>query len=267
MKAKVVGKDGKAGAEVALPAQFGTDYRPDIIRRAFLSERSFTYQPKGIYIYAGRNYTAEYYGRRHAWRQTINTGRSRVPRQKLPGGRSGRVLGVPSATRGPRAHPPKVNKILRERVNIKEKNYAIRSAIAATGNKELAVARGHRFAELMLPIVVDSAIEEIKKAKDARKALETIGLTADLDRAHEARTRRSGRARLRRGGYRTPRSALIVVGSDKGIWKAARSIPGVDVVSVEKLTVELLCPGGDAGRLTVWTKDAIDKLDKEKLYQ
>ncbi|MFA6330126.1 MAG: 50S ribosomal protein L4 [Candidatus Micrarchaeia archaeon] len=267
MKAQVVAIDGKKGAEVALPAQFAEAYRPDLIRRAFHSERSFSYQPKGNYPMAGRNYTAEYYGRRHAWRQTINTGRSRVPRVKIPGGRSGRVLTVPSATHGTRAHPPKVQKIIRERINIKEKNFALRSAIAATGVKELVVKRGHKFADsTAFPIIIDASIEQLKKAKEAKSALVALGFEADIERAHKARTMRSGRARLRRGGYRTPSSVLIVIGKDSGIWKAARNLPGVDVVPVEKLTVELLCPGGDAGRLTLWTKDAVDKLGTEKLY-
>jgi len=267
MKAQVVAIDGKKGAEVALPAQFAEAYRPDLIRRAFHSERSFSYQPKGNYPMAGRNYTAEYYGRRHAWRQTINTGRSRLPRVKIPGGRSGRVLTVPHATHGVRAHPPKVQKILRERINIKEKNFAIRSAIAATGVKELVVKRGHKFVDATsFPIIIDASIEQLKKAKEAKSALVALGFEADIERAHNARTMRSGRARLRRGGYRTPSSVLIVIGKDSGIWKAARNLPGVDVVPVEKLTVELLCPGGDAGRLTLWTKDAVDKLGSEKLY-
>lgn len=267
MKAQVVAIDGKKGAEVALPAQFAEAYRPDLIRRAFHSERSFLFQPKGNYPMAGRNYTAEYYGRRHAWRQTINTGRSRLPRVKIPGGKSGRVLTVPHATHGTRAHPPKVQKILRERINIKEKNYALRSAIAATGVKELVVKRGHKFADsTAFPIIIDASLEQLKKAKEAKSALVALGFEADIERAHKARTMRSGRARLRRGGYRTPSSVLIVIGKDSGIWKAARNLPGVDVVSVEKLTVELLCPGGDAGRLTLWTKDAVEKLGTDKLY-
>lgn len=267
MNAQVVAIDGKKGAEMALPAQFAEAYRPDLIRRAFLSERSFTYQPKGNYPMAGRNYTAEYYGRRHAWRQTINTGRSRLPRVKIPGGRSGRVLTVPHATHGTRAHPPKANKILKERINIKEKNYAIRSAIAATGVKELVEKRGHKFEQaIAFPIIADTALEGIKKAKDAKAAFVAFGFEQDIERAHDARTMRSGRARLRRGGYRTPSSVLVVIGKDSGIWKAARNLPGVDVVSVEKLTVELLCPGGEAGRLTVWTKDAVEKLSAENLF-
>jgi large subunit ribosomal protein L4e len=268
MDAKLVGLDGKDEGRVALPGQFSEEYRPDLIRRAFLSERSFSYQPKGNYPRAGMNHTAEYYGRRHAWRQTINTGRSRLPREKIPGGRSGRVLTVPQATHGPRAHPPKPYKIIRERINIKEKHYALRSAIAATTSKELVVARGHKVADaLSLPLVVDNSFEQLSKAKVARKTFDILGVGADLERAHDARTRRSGRARLRRGGYRTPSSVLVVVGEDKGIWKAARSIPGVDVVSVDKLTVELLCPGGNAGRLTVWTKHALERLGTEKLFQ
>ena len=267
MNAQVVAIDGKKAAEVALPAQFAEVYRPDLIRRAFHSERSFLLQPKGSYPMAGRNYTAEYYGRRHAWRQTINTGRSRLPRVKIPGGRSGRVLTVPQATHGTRAHPPKAAKIIRERINLKEKNYAIRSAIAATAVKELVVKRGHKFSDsTSFPIIVDASIEQLKKAREAKSALVALGFEADIERCHKARTMRSGRARLRRGGYRTPSSALIVVGKDSGIWKAARNIPGVDVVPVDKLTVELLCPGGDAGRLTVWTRDAVEKLGSDRLY-
>ncbi len=71
---------------------------------------------------------------------------------------------------------------------------------------------------------------------------------------------------MRKGGYRTPKSVLIVFAKDKGIWRATRNIPGVDAVEVDKLNAECLAPGGDAGRLTVWTKDAIDALASKKLY-
>lgn len=267
MKAKICGTDGSQNGEAELPPQFSEEYRPDVIKRAFLSERSFHFQPKGSYPRAGYNYTAEYYGRRHAWRQIINTGRSRLPRQKIPGGRSGRVLTVPHATKGPRAHPPKAAKILRERINIKEKKLALRSAIAATANRDLVALRGHAIVNgTPFPIIVEDSFEQVRKSKEAKKALESLGLAADLQRAHESRTRRSGRARLRRGGYRTPSSALIIIGKDLGIWKAARNIPGVDVVAVDKLTVELLCPGGQGGRLAVWTKPALDRMAAENLY-
>ena len=42
--------------------------------------------------------------------------------------------------------------------------------------------------------------------------------------------------------------------------KAAKNLPGVDVVTVDNLNVELLAPGTHPGRLTIWTQSAIEKL-------
>ena len=266
MRAKIISLEGKEEREIELPSQFSESLREDVIRRAFHSERSFKFQPKGNYARAGLETTAEYYGRRHRWRQTINTGRSRLPREKLPGGRLGRVLRVPHAVKGRRAHPPKPWKKIRERINVKEKNFAVRSAIAATGNIEAVRARGHKFDGIALPLIADSAIENVKKAKDAKSILEKIGLKSDMERARERRSMRSGRSRLRKGGYRNAKSALIVIADDKGIWKAARNFPGIEVVKVNALTAELLAPGGQAGRLTIWSENAVEKMRKENLY-
>ncbi len=266
MNAKIMDLEGKELRKMELPLQFETEFREDLIKRAYHSERSYFFQPKGAYPLAGMLNTAEYYGRRHTYRQTINTGRSRLPREKIPKGRSGRVLQVPHAVKGRRAHPPKPQKRIIERINLKEKAYAIRSAIAATINSELVKGRGHAIDGASIPFVVDSAIEGINKAKEARLILKKLGAEADLERAAERRRMRSGRARLRKGGYRTPKSVLIVVGEDKGIWKAARNIPGVDVCEVKNLTAEMLAPGGNAGRFTLWTESALQKLASENLY-
>ncbi|NYZ74791.1 50S ribosomal protein L4 [Candidatus Micrarchaeota archaeon] len=266
MKASVFKTDGSQSGEVELPTQFGEEYRPDLIRRAFHAQRSLSYQPKGNYVLAGFNTTAEYYGRRHAWRQIINTGRSRLPREKIPKGRSGRVLRVPQAAKGHRSHPPKPWTKIVEKINSKEKNYAIRSAIAATANSDVVKHRGHAFAG-KLPLIIDDSLESLKKVKEVKTTLEKIGLSQDLERASEGRKARSGRARLRRGGYRVPKSVLIVIADDKGVWRASRNIPGVDVVKVDELNAELLAPGGDAGRLTLWTKSALQKLAEKQLYQ
>lgn len=265
MKASVFSIDGKAAGEKELPKQFDEEYRPDLIRRAYHAERTILLQPKGCYPLAGMQNTAEYYGRRHAWRQTINTGRSHLPREKIPGGKSGRVLTVPHAVKGRRAHPPKPFTRLRERINLKEKNMAIRSAMHATMDVELVKARGHKFSG-KLPVVIDDAFEGVKRVKEAKKILETLGFGEDLKRAHDGRQMRSGRARLRKGGYVEPKSLLVVYGDDKGVWKACRNIPGVDCTNVKDLTAELLAPGGSAGRLTIWTVDALGKLANDGLF-
>ncbi|HIH19717.1 TPA: 50S ribosomal protein L4 [Candidatus Micrarchaeota archaeon] len=262
MQAKVFNLDGSESGSIALPSQFEEAYRPEVIRRAFWAFRSLLWQPKGVFPLAGKQNTAEYFGRRASWRQTINTGRSRLPREKLSGGRLGRVLTVPHAVKGRRAHPPKPEKILVEKINRKEKNLALRSAIAATANPEIVKTRGHITSGKTLPIVADDSLESVKKTKDVEKFLIAVGLEADVSRSEETRSRRSGVRELRKGGYRERKSVLIVYGKDGGIGKAARNIPGVDCADVEKLNADLLAPGGVAGRVCVWTKGAIEKLSK-----
>ncbi|MHA1735458.1 MAG: 50S ribosomal protein L4, partial [Candidatus Thorarchaeota archaeon] len=51
-----------------------------------------------------------------------------------------------------------------------------------------------------------------------------------------------------------------------GISMGARNLPGVDVVEVHGLNAELLAPGTHPGRLVVWTKSAIERLEKERLF-
>ncbi|HLD76329.1 MAG TPA: 50S ribosomal protein L4 [Candidatus Norongarragalinales archaeon] len=264
MKAKVLSLSGQATEEVELPLQFEEEFRPDLIRRAYHAYRTQFLQPKGSYLLAGLQTTAEYYGRRHAWRQTINTGRSRLPREKVPGGRSGAVRIVPHSVKGRRAHPPKPWKILREKINVKERSKAIRSALNATLSSDL-VSRRHRY-NGPLPLIVASPFEEIKRVKEAKKILEQLGLKEDLERAHDGRKIRSGRSRLRKGGYREPKSVLIVFATDKGVFKATRNLPGVESVHVKDLNAELLAPGGQAGRLVLWTKDALDALKNQALF-
>ena len=42
-----------------------------------------------------------------------------------------------------------------------------------------------------------------------------------------------------------------------GLAQAVRNLPGVDVVAAKDLCAEDLAPGGDIGRLTVFTKSGI----------
>ncbi len=259
--------DGSKHAEVELPEQFNEEYRPDLIRRAYHAEATARLQPKGIFLLAGLQTSARYYGRRHAWRQIINTGRSRLPREKIPGGGTGRVRIVPHSRGGRRAHPPKAEKNLRERINFKENNKAIRSALGACANPVLVRGRGHAVGNAFAaPIIVDDAFESLARVKDAKKALRALGVENDLGRASNARKKRSGRARMRKGGYRVPKSVLVVFGEDKGVWRAVRNLPGVDACGVDKLNAELLAPGGEAGRLAIFTRNALAKMDENGLY-
>lgn len=58
------------------------------------------------------------------------------------------------------------------------------------------------------------------------------------------------------------RGPLIIYNKDQGLRRAFRNIPGVDLLSVHKLNLLKLAPGGHVGRFIIWTRSAFDELDK-----
>ncbi len=262
MKAIVYDVNGKQAGEVDLPSVFTEPTRIDLIRRAFNAFRTRLLQPKGNYKFAGLETSAEYAGRRHkVYRTSINRGMARLPREKLPEGRWGDVKRVPQAKGGRRAHPPKAIKKIVEKINKKEKRKAIRAAIAATALKEQVEKRGHKVGNVkQLPIIVEDKLAEVKKAKELKNILSKLGLEEDLKKAEEKKIK-AGKGKMRGRKYRKKKSVLIVVHEDKGVSKAGNNIPGVDVCIAKDLNINLLAPGGDAGRLTVFTKSALTQLD------
>ncbi|NPA86469.1 MAG: 50S ribosomal protein L4 [Candidatus Diapherotrites archaeon] len=268
MKAPLYSIEGIIVGELELPEVFKEEIRPDLIKRAVLSIISARRQPYGAMKGAGRQFTAEYIGMRRLppWRRTINVGRARLPRTKDRGEiLFGRVANVPQAVGGPRAHPPKVEKVWLEKINKKEKRKATRSAIAATAVPDLVKMRGHVVEDVKhIPLVVEDRLEEISSTKELKEVLKKLGVWKDVERAIEGTRRRAGKGKRRGRAKKVPKSVLIVVGENRGIYKAARNLPGVDVVEVRNLNAELLAPGARMGRLTIWTKSAIEYLEGKK---
>ena len=66
--------------------------------------------------------------------------------------------------------------------------------------------------------------------------------------------------------FKKRKGPLFVVSQNCPLVKAASNIPGVDVVAVRSINAELLAPGCQCGRLTLYTRSAIEELDKYKLY-
>ncbi|MDD5111905.1 MAG: 50S ribosomal protein L4 [Candidatus Altiarchaeota archaeon] len=258
--ASIYALNGKIQGTIKLPDVFKTPYRPDLIQRAVVSAQASRRQAYGTDPYAGLRTSADYYAnRKHTYRITINRGISRLPREKPGGGSLGRPKRVPNVVGGRSAHAPR-NKDYTNKINNKEYALALKSAIAATALKDVIEARGHKIGAIKeFPIVVDDSIESLKKAKEVRIALESIGLADDLERGME-KSVNAGKGKSRGRKYDKRTSVLIVVGEDKGVSKAARNIPGVDAATAKELDVEMLAPGTHAGRLTVWTKSAIQAI-------
>jgi large subunit ribosomal protein L4e len=172
-----------------------------------------------------------------------------VPRENGQGRR------VPQTVGGRKAHPPKAEKDQGKRINDKERQLAVRSAIAATADADLVRERGHQFdSDLQLPLVVSDEFEELVKTKEVVSFLEAAGLHADVERADE-RTVRAGRGKTRGRKYRRPTSILFVTSEEPS--KAARNLAGADVATAANVSAEDLAPGTHAGRLTVWTESAL----------
>lgn len=54
---------------------------------------------------------------------------------------------------------------------------------------------------------------------------------------------------------------LVIYNRDNGLVKAFRNIPGVNTISVHRLNILRLAPGGHVGRFCIWTESAFKKLD------
>ncbi len=246
MRAKVLALDGGVTEEIELPPVFESDYRPDLIKKDVLAIQSRRFQPHGTNVYAGIRTSADSWG--------SGRGVAQVPRLK----NASRAARVPQAKGGREAHPPKVEKVLVEKINKKEKRKALQSAIAATSMEELVRTRGHRF-EGVLPLVLTDEFEQLRKTSEVIAVLGAIGVYGDVERAKASRTVRAGRGKLRGRRYKQRKSLLIVTAGEPSL--AAGNLAGVDAVSVRQLNTEHLAPGAQAGRLTLWTRSALRTLE------
>lgn len=247
MQATILDVDGETAGECDLPDVFLTPYRPDLIARAVTAAQANRTQPYGTDEHAGMRTSAESIG--------AGRGRARIPRA------NNRAQRVPQAVGGRRAHPPKAETDRGKDINDKERRLAIRSAIAATADAERVADRGHAFDEtLEFPVVLGEDFSEIQKTQDVLAVLEAVGMDADIARADDGRSIRSGRGTTRGRKYKRPKSILFVTSSEEGPSRGARNLAGVDTTTANEVNVEDLAPGGHAGRLTVWTEAAIEEV-------
>ena len=261
--------DVEMGKKVSLPESFSSEIRSDLVKLAVASARANRRQAYGSNAPVGKRkpmsgmkHSVEWWGK--------GRGVSRIMRRtgQRRGAQSPHTLG------GRRAHGPKVEKDWSRKLNRNERRLARNSALTATTDITMVSNRGHRFAEEIssLPIILGDYsengkkmdIEEFNLSGGTRKVsaiFEALGLGDDLRRASKGRKIRAGKATMRGRVHKTPKSVLLVVANKDGLAKAARNLPGVDVVAARDLSAEDLAPGGDLGRLTVFTKAAVGALN------
>ena len=267
MKLSVIDSSNNKTGEKELPSQFNESVRPDLIKRAVLVIQSNKRQRYGASPEAGKRASALLSKRRKAYRGMYGHGISRVPR-KIMSRRGTRLNWVgafaPGTVGGRRSHPPKSEKVLGKKINEKERRKAIRSAISATVLKELVKGRGHVVPE-NYPFIVEEKIENLSKVKGVNSFLKNIGFEDELKRVGKKKIR-AGKGKSRGRKYVRKRGILMVVSKKSKLIDAAKNIAGVEVVEVKNLNTEVLAPGTNPGRATLWSEAAIDILSKKGLF-
>ena len=245
----IIDLEGKSVKTVKLPDLFRVPVRKDLIRRAHHAAHTASKQPQGRDPLAGKRRVGESWGAGYSV--------ARVPRLD-----NGRAVFAPMTRGGRRAHPPRVDKVIVEEINKKERIYAIVSALAATALRDFVVSRGHVVPEdLSLPVVVVDELENISRSRDAREFLIKTGLWSDVERSYSRIRIRAGKGKRRGRRYVEPKSILVVLSkSDSPAFKAFRNFPGVDVAFIGNLGIVHLAPGGVPGRLMVISESALKGL-------
>ncbi|TFG08748.1 MAG: 50S ribosomal protein L4 [Promethearchaeota archaeon] len=256
-KINIYGLDGKTKGLIDKPEVFSFNPRKDLIQKAAQINQSKKKQAQGRDKRAGLRNTAEGWGTGH--------GISRAPRLKGSGYPTARNVGrVPFAIGGRRAHPIKIEKKVKKRINKKTYKLSLISAIAASGNLDWVRDRGYLIEAVPeIPLVIDDKVQSIKNTEKIYRILFDLGLKNEILKLKKSKKIRSGKGKRRGRKYKKSRGVLIVIKDNFGIIKACRNIPGIDITKIDNLSIDDLAPGGKPGRLIIWTQSAFNELNKK----
>jgi large subunit ribosomal protein L4e len=263
MKLSVVDKAGKELSKKDMPKQFDEPIRNDLIYKAVVVVQANKRQPYGADPDAGMKVSAKLSRRRRNYKTAYGHGIARTPR-KIMSHRGTRFNWVgalaPNTVGGRRAHPPKSDRIWDKKLNTKERKKAVCSALAATLDKGIVAARGHRVPQ-NFPFILSDDFELIAKTKELLISLKEMGFNGELERASKKKIR-AGKGKIRGRPYQKKKSILFVVSKKCALNDSAANIPGIEVVTPQHLNAELLAPGTSMGRLTLYTSSAVDEIAK-----
>ncbi|XP_023021627.1 ribosomal protein L4 [Leptinotarsa decemlineata] len=241
---------------IALPAVFKAPIRPDVVNFVHQQVSMNHRQPYSVSDKAGHQTSAESWG----------TGRAvaRIPRVRGGGTHRSGQGAFGNMCRGGRMFAPtKPWRRWHRRVNVNQRRYALASAVAASGVPALVMSKGHVVDQIPeLPLVVSDKVQEMSKTKEAVQFLRRIKAWSDIQKVYKSQRFRAGKGKMRNRRRIQRKGPLVVYHKDQGLRRAFRNIPGIDLVSVEKLSLLKLAPGGHVGRFVIWTESAFQRLDK-----
>lgn len=246
----------RTDAKVVLPAVFSTGIRTDIVNFVHTNISKNRRQGHAVNYSAGMKHSAESWG----------TGRavSRIPRVGGSGtSRSGQGAFGNMCRKGRMFAPIRIWRKWHRKSNLKQKKFAVATALAASAILPLVQARGHRLDQVPeLPLVVDNSAETIERTKEAVRFLKDVGAFDDVKKVANSIKVRAGLGKLRNRRYRTRRGPLVIYGGKNvPLVRALRNVPGVETVHVSRLNLLQLAPGGHVGRFCIWTESAFRELN------
>ncbi|CAG9577587.1 unnamed protein product [Danaus chrysippus] len=244
-----------ADANIPLPFVFKAPIRPDLVNDVHVSMSKNSRQPYCVSKEAGHQTSAESWG----------TGRAvaRIPRVRGGGTHRSGQGAFGNMCRGGRMFAPtKPWRRWHRRVNLRQRRAAAAAAVAAAGVPALVQARGHIIEKVPeFPLVVADSVQAIEKTKQAVIFLRRVKAWSDVLKVYKSQRLRAGKGKMRNRRKLQRKGPLIVYHKDQGLSKAFRNIPGVETISVNKLNLLKLAPGGHVGRFIIWTKSAFERLD------
>jgi len=257
MKTKIITKTG-TGKEIELPKLFVSKIREDLAQRFFEIMKQI--QPYGPNEQAGKTRSASgnIIRRRHVWKSGYGRGMARIPRKIMwRRGTQFYWVGatVASARGGKKAHAPKPIRHQRElKMNKKEINVAIKSALAATISEKHIISRYSTLEDIKIktPMVIDDSVLQLK-TKDFLKFMEE-NLKGVEHLLFQKRNIRAGIGTRRGRKYKKNAGALLIIGTEEN-----KKINGMQVRKTNEIEISDLMP---LGRLAIYTENAINELKK-----
>src|SRR3989344_1603391 len=259
MKTQLLDKMGKVKKEIELPENFNSKIREDILLKVFETQKGLYMQEYGAMKGAGAGYSASGISikARHRWKGTYGKGISRIPRKIMSRhGSSFNWIGatVSNTRGGRRPHAPKSIKNLFKKINKKELAIAFNSALAGTVNEESLekkyskkIKSGFVFSEDILNL----------KTKEFIQAMKNI-FEENISSVLKTKKVRAGIGKMRGRKYKSNAGLLFVIGNKEGMKRK-----GIEVVRVEDLTIKILAPNGEPGRITCYTESAIKDIENK----
>merc|ERR1711970_1490874 len=245
----------EAAGQVTLPAVFKAPIRPDVVNFVHTNMAKNARQAYAVHKHAGHQTSAESWG--------VGRAVARIPRVRGGGTHRSGQGAFGNMCRGGRMFAPtKTWRRWHRPINQKQRRYAVCSALAASSIPALLMARGHHIDQVPeVPVVCTNAIESLTKTKAAVALLKQLNAYDDVEKCQQSKQIRAGKGKMRNRRFTMRRGPLVIYNEDHGIKQAFRNLPGIELISVDRLNLLKLAPGGHLGRLCVWSQSAFNKLD------